>query len=78
MVADAVNSGERPSLPDSLSGWLALLEARHGQRILCLVKINDLPIHMGLKRCECCEKINGFKYAGLALRVFTHKQNHPA
>ena len=33
MVADAVNSGQSPALPDSLSGWLALLEARHGQRI---------------------------------------------
>ena len=33
MVADAVNSGQSPALPDSLSGWLALLEARHGHRI---------------------------------------------
>ena len=33
MVAAAAISGASSALPDSLPGWLALLEARHGQRI---------------------------------------------
>jgi len=41
------------------------------------MKIDDLPIHMRLKGRKCRKKINGFEYAGFALRVFTHKQNSP-
>ena len=32
---------------------------------------------MGLKGRERCQKINGFKHAGLALRVSSGQQNDP-
>src|ERR1700752_2413978 len=40
-------------------------------------ELNQLTISMCLKRGECCEKINGFQHAGLALRIGTCKQHDP-
>jgi hypothetical protein len=41
------------------------------------VKIDDLPIHMRLKRGECRQKINGFENTGLALRITSYQNSSP-
>src|SRR5215208_7280534 len=40
-------------------------------------EVNDLAVGMGLKRCECCQKINSFQDTRLALRVRSHQHNNP-
>src|SRR5258708_6592812 len=53
-------------------------ETRDRQRVFFrFVKVDDLPIGIRLKRCECCKKINGFEYTGLALGICAGKQYHP-
>src|SRR5690606_8660966 len=65
---------------EAVFGLAALVvrhEARHRQRILRFVKVDDLPVRVGLKGGERRQKIDRFEDGGFALRVLSHQHNSP-
>ncbi len=60
-----------------LAALIVRHETGHRQRILRFVKVHDLPVSVGLERCECRQKINGFKDGSFSLRVLPYQHNSP-
>jgi len=65
---------------EAMSGLAALIichQPRHCQRILRLVKVDNLTIRVGLEGSERRQEIDRFEHGGFSLRVLSHQHNSP-